>query len=163
MPWRFRLNTIYRQWVASCKRSLKRKHEINSVEQSNLILKTCWCSPDRTTLIRQRIDVMVGSPTCSKKSWQTFNICGFLENYVTNTLISNPAWTIISTLSIQSENIDTEMLVCDRHTNEHTALKWLGGEFTCREKGWCCSRDRISQVYLDQHQQRKVKLKFLYI
>ena len=32
----------------------------------------------RTTLIRRRIDVMVGSP--SKKSWRTWNICGFLEN-----------------------------------------------------------------------------------
>ena len=33
---------------------------------------------DRTTLIRRRIDVMVGSP--SKKSRRTWNICGFLEN-----------------------------------------------------------------------------------
>ena len=33
---------------------------------------------DRTTLIRRRIDVMVGSP--SKKSRRTWNICGFLVN-----------------------------------------------------------------------------------
>ena len=33
---------------------------------------------DRTTLIPERIDVMVGSP--SKKSRWTWNICGFLEN-----------------------------------------------------------------------------------
>ena len=33
---------------------------------------------DRTTLIRRRIDVMVGSPI--KKSWWTWNVCGFLEN-----------------------------------------------------------------------------------
>ena len=32
---------------------------------------------DRTTLIRRRIDVMVGSP--SKKLWWTWNICRFLE------------------------------------------------------------------------------------
>ena len=35
-------------------------------------------SCDRTTLIRQRIDVMVDSPC--KKSWQTDNICWLLES-----------------------------------------------------------------------------------
>ena len=27
------------------------------------------------------------------------------------------------------------MPVPDRHANEHTALKWLGGDFTDRKKG----------------------------
>ena len=37
-----------------------------------------FTSRDRTTLIRRRIDVMVGSPC--KQSRRTRNICGFLEN-----------------------------------------------------------------------------------
>ena len=37
----------------------------------------CFVLGDCTTLIRRRIDVMVGSP--SKKSRRTWNICGFLE------------------------------------------------------------------------------------
>ena len=31
------------------------------------------------------------------------------------------------------------MQVRDRHANEHTALKRLGGDFTDRRKGWRCS------------------------
>ena len=34
---------------------------------------------DRTTLIRRRNDVMVGSPI--KKSWRRLKICGFIKNY----------------------------------------------------------------------------------
>ena len=56
------------------------------------------------------------------------------------------------------------MQVCDRHANEHTALKRLGGDFTNRKKGWRCSLDRISKVYCYQHQKTKLKIKFhLYI
>ena len=39
------------------------------------------------------------------------------------------------------------MQACDRHANEYTALKRLGGDFTGRKKGWRCSLDRISKVY----------------
>ena len=52
------------------------------------------------------------------------------------------------------------MQVCDRHANEHTALKRLGGDFTDRKKGWRCSLDRISKVYLYRHQKTKLKIKF---
>ena len=38
-------------------------------------------------------------------------------------------------LSIRSENVDIEMQVHDRHTNEHTALKRLGGNFIGRKRG----------------------------
>ena len=56
------------------------------------------------------------------------------------------------------------MQVCDRHANEHTALKRLGGDFTDRKKGWRCSLDRISKVYRYRHQKTKLKIKFhLYI
>ena len=39
------------------------------------------------------------------------------------------------------------MQVCDRHANEHTAQKRLGGDFTDRKKGWRCSLD-ISQKFI---------------
>ena len=56
------------------------------------------------------------------------------------------------------------MQVRDRHANEHTALKRLGGDFTDRRKGWRCSLDRISKVYRYRHQKTKLKIKFhLYI
>ena len=56
------------------------------------------------------------------------------------------------------------MQVRDRHANEHTALKRLGGDFTDRKKGWHCSLDRISNVYRYRHQKTKLKIKFhLYI
>ena len=120
---------------------------------------------DGTTLIRRRIDVMVGSP--SKKLRRTWNIWGFLENcwwqawfapaYPTRTII-------IPTLWIQSENVDIKMQVRDRHANEHTALKRLGGDFTDWKKGWRCSLDHISKVYRYRHQKTKLRIKFhLYI
>ena len=52
------------------------------------------------------------------------------------------------------------MQVRDRHANEHTALKRLGGNFTGRKKGWRCSLDRISKVYRYRHQKTKLKIKF---
>ena len=52
------------------------------------------------------------------------------------------------------------MPVCDWHANEHTALKWLGGDFTDRKKGWHCSQDRISKVYRYRHQKTKLRIKF---
>ena len=52
------------------------------------------------------------------------------------------------------------MHVRDRHANEHTALKRLGGDFTGRKKGWRCSLDRISKVYRYRHQKTKLKIKF---
>ena len=52
------------------------------------------------------------------------------------------------------------MQVRDRHANEHTALKRLGGDFTDRKKGWRCLLDRISKVYRYRHQKTKLKLKF---
>ena len=56
------------------------------------------------------------------------------------------------------------MQVRDRHANEHTALKRLGGDFTDRKKGWRCSLDRISKVHRYRHQKTKLKIKFnLYI
>ena len=56
------------------------------------------------------------------------------------------------------------MQFCDRHANEHTALKRLAGDFTDRKKGWRCSLDRISKVYRYRHQKTKLKIKFhLYI
>ena len=56
------------------------------------------------------------------------------------------------------------MQVRDRHVNEHTALKRLGGDFTVRKKGWHCSLDCISKVYRYRHQKTKLKIKFhLYI
>ena len=75
---------------------------------------------------------MVGSP--SKKFWQTWNICRFLENCWLKIAITYPTWTIIiPTLSIWSENADFEMRVRDRDANEHTVVKWLGGKFTGRK------------------------------
>ena len=83
------------------------------------------------------------------------------ELLVTNMVIAYPAWTIIiPTLSIQSENVDIKMQVWDRHVNEHTAPKWLGGDFTDRIKGWPCSLDRTSKVYCYRHQKTKLKIKF---
>ena len=52
------------------------------------------------------------------------------------------------------------MQVRDRHANEHTALKRLGGDFTDRKKGWRCSLDRISRVYRYRHRKIKLKVKF---
>ena len=52
------------------------------------------------------------------------------------------------------------MQIRDRHANEHTALKRLGGDFTGRKKGRRCSLDRISKVYLYRHQKTKLKIKF---
>ena len=58
------------------------------------------------------------------------------ELLVTNMVITYPTWAIIiPTLSIRSENVDIEMQVRDRHANEHTALKQLGGDFTGQKKG----------------------------
>ena len=34
---------------------------------------------------------------------------------------------------ILSENVDIEMRVCDKHANEHWAMKQLGGDFTHRK------------------------------
>ena len=87
------------------------------------------------------------------------------ELLVTSMVFTYPTWTItIPTLWIQSENVDIKMQVCDRHANEHTALKRLGGDFTDRKKGWRCSLDRISKVYRYRHQKTKLKIKFhLYI
>ena len=87
------------------------------------------------------------------------------ELLVTSMVFTYPTWTIIiPTLWIQSENVDIKMQVCDRHANEHTALKRLGGDFTDRKKGWRCSLDRISKVCRYRHQKTKLKIKFhLYI
>ena len=87
------------------------------------------------------------------------------ELLVTSMVFTYPTWTIIIPTSwIQSENVDIKMQVCDRHANEHTALKRLGGDFTDRKKGWRCSLDRISKVYRYRHQKTKLKIKFhLYI
>ena len=87
------------------------------------------------------------------------------ELLVTSMIFTYPTWTItIPTLWIQSENVDIKMQVCDRHANEHTALKRLEGDFTDRKKGWRCSLDRISKVYRYRHQKTKLKIKFhLYI
>ena len=118
---------------------------------------------DRTTLIRRRVDVMMGSPIYSKKSRWTWNICEFKswELLVTSMVFTYPTWTIIlPTLWIQSENVDIKMQVRDTHANEHTALKRLGGYFTDRKKGWRCSLDRISKVYRYRHQKTKLKIKF---
>ena len=83
------------------------------------------------------------------------------ELLVTNMVITYPTWTIIiPTLWIRSENVGIEMHVRDRHANEHTALKRLGGDFTGRKKGWRCSLDRISKVYRYRHQKTKLKIKF---
>ena len=58
------------------------------------------------------------------------------ELLVTSMVFTYPTWTIIiPTLWIQSENVDIKIQVCDRHPNEHTALKRLGGDFTDRKKG----------------------------
>ena len=87
------------------------------------------------------------------------------ELLVTSMVFTYPTWTIIiPTLSIQSENVDIKMQVRDKHANEHTALKRLGGDFTDRKKGWRCSLDRISKVYRYRHQKTKLRIKFnLYI
>ena len=83
------------------------------------------------------------------------------ELLVTSMVFTYPTWTIIlPTLWIQSENVDIKMQVRDTHANEHTALKWLGGYFTDRKKGWRCSLDRISKVYRYRHQKTKLKIKF---
>ena len=74
--------------------------------------------------------------------------------------ITYPTWIIIPTLSIQSEDVDIEIQICDDYVNQHTALKRLGREFTGLKRGWHCSLDCISKVYLDQHQKSKLKLKF---
>ena len=103
---------------------------------------------------------MVGSP--SKKSWRRWNIRGFLENY----------WWQTCSSPIQHEQSLCQhlyqfyqktliMQVCDRHANEQTALKRLGSELPVEKGGGAVqSLDRISKVYLDQHQKRKLKLKF---
>ena len=76
-------------------------------------------------------------------------------------VITYPIWTIIiPTLWIRSENVDIELHFRDRPANEHTALKRLAGDFTGRKKGWRCSLDRISKVYLYRHQKMKLKIKF---
>ena len=83
------------------------------------------------------------------------------ELLVTSMVFTYPTWTlIIPTLSIQSENVDIKMQIRDRHANEHTTLKWLGGDFTDRRKGWRCSLDRISKVYHYRHKKTKIKIKF---
>ena len=89
---------------------------------------------------------------CLRISW---------ELLVRNMVITYPAWTIIiPKLSIQPENVNIEMQARDRQADEHWALKRLGGDFTSWEKGRRCSLDRISKVYLDRHQKRKLKIKF---
>ena len=87
------------------------------------------------------------------------------ELLVTSMVFTYPTRTIIiPTLWIQSENVDIKMQVRDRHANEHTALKRLGGDFTDRKKGWRCSLDRISKVYRYRHRKTKLKIKFhLYV
>ena len=83
------------------------------------------------------------------------------ERLVASMVFTYPTWTIIiPTLSIQSEDVDIKMQIRDRHANVHTALKLLGGDFTDRKKGWCCSLDRISKVYHYQHQKTKLEIKF---
>ena len=58
------------------------------------------------------------------------------ELLVTSMVFTYPTWTIIiPTLSIQSENVNIKMQVRNRHANEHTALKRLGGDFTDWKKG----------------------------
>ena len=54
------------------------------------------------------------------------------------------------------------MQVRDRHANEHTALKRLGGDFTDRRRGVALfiGMDRISKVYRYRHQKTKLKIKF---
>ena len=116
---------------------------------------------ERTTLIRRRIDVMVGSP--SKKSWRTWNICGFLENCSWWHTWLSP--TQHEQSSPQNHQFDqkTSLLKCKFviGTRMKTRLgNRLGGDFTGREKGWRCSLDRISKVYLDRHQKSKLKIKF---
>ena len=116
---------------------------------------------DRTTLIRRRIDVMVGSP--SKKFVVNMKYLQISwELLVTSMVITYPTRTItVSTLSIRSENVNIQMQVRDRNANEHTALKQLGGDFTGRKKkGWRCSLDRISKVHRYRHQKIKLKIKF---
>ena len=49
------------------------------------------------------------------------------------------------------------MQVRDMQTDEHWALKRLGGNFTGREKVRHCSLDRISKVYLDRHHKANLK------
>ena len=76
-------------------------------------------SHERTTLIRRRIDVMVGCP--SKKIVANMKYLWISwELLVANMVITYPAWTIIiPKLSIRSENVDIEMQVRDRHADEH--------------------------------------------
>ena len=83
------------------------------------------------------------------------------ELLVVKLCVYYPTWTIIiPTLSIRSKNIDFETQVRDRRANEHWVLKRLGGDFTGRIKRWRSSLARISKVYLDRHQKRKLKIKF---
>ena len=95
---------------------------------------------DGTTLIRLRIDAMVGSLSKKKKKIRGKHdiFADFLRTagdrhgfYLSNINVI----IIILTLSIWSENIDIEMQVRDRQANEHQALKQLGGDFTGRKKG----------------------------
>ena len=103
---------------------------------------------------------MVDSPC--KKSWRTGNICWFLESCLW--------WSYVFTIQheqsssqhyrFDQKNIDFETQVRDRRANEHWVLKRLGGDFTGRIKRWRSSLARISKVYLDRHQKRKLKIKF---
>ena len=111
---------------------------------------------DRTTLIRLWIDVMVSSP--SKKSWRTWNVFGFLENY----------WWQTCLLPIQHEQsicqhyqFDQKTLKCKLAigTRMNTRL-WTSVRrriYRSKKKGWRCSLDRISKLYHDGNQKNKLK------
>ena len=81
-----------------------------------------------------RIDAMVGSPSQKKKK-------KIAELLVTNMVITYPTLTLLKL----KNNVDIEMQVCDRHANEHQALKWFGSNFTGRKREWRYSMDRISK------------------
>ena len=90
---------------------------------------------ERTTLIRRRIDVMVGSPQ-QKIVANTKYLRISWELLVTNMVITYPAWTIIILkLSIWTANVDIKMQVRDRHADEHWALKRLGGDLPVEKRG----------------------------
>ena len=136
----------------------------SSIFQTNrLSFSSTFCAAvgllmaDRTTLIWRRIDVIVGSP--SKKSRRTWNICGFLENCWWQAWFSHIQHEQ-SSFQHYEFNQKTSILKCKfviGTGNEHTALKWLGGDFSDRKKGWRCSLDRISKVYRYRHHKTKLK------
>ena len=99
---------------------------------------------------------------------RTWNICGFLENCWWQAWFS-PIQHEQSSSQHYEFNQKTSILKCKFviGTRMNTLL-WngyiVGGDFTDRKKGWCCSLDRISKVYRYRHQKTKLKIKFhLYI